>query len=131
MNPPTSPLAALALPRGPRCPPPRTRSQSSRVRGDPDEPPHETARRARASAGTPMTRFRWLLATSLRGLRARWVLSLGSLLLTVISIASAGVGPSYQQNAANSFVIAQLRAQPFINIGLTYDYQPDSTEWVD
>jgi hypothetical protein len=78
-----------------------------------------------------MTRFRWLLATSLRGLRARWVLSLGSLLLTVIAIASAVVGPSYQQNAANSFVIAQLRAQPFINIGLTYDYQPDSTESVD
>ncbi len=71
-----------------------------------------------------MTRFRWLLATSLRGLRARWVLSLGSLLLTVIAIASAVVGPSYQQNAANSFVIAQLRAQPPINTGLTYDYRP-------
>jgi hypothetical protein len=71
-----------------------------------------------------MTRFRWLLGTSLRGLRARWVLSLGSLLLTVIAIASAVVGPSYQANAANSFVIAQLRAQPLINTGLTYDYRP-------
>lgn len=71
-----------------------------------------------------MSRFRWLLATSLRGLRARWVLSLGSLLLTVIAIASAVVGPSYQLNAANSFVIAQLRAQPSITTGLTYDFQP-------
>jgi putative ABC transport system permease protein len=78
-----------------------------------------------------MTRFGWLLATSLRGLRARWVLSIGSLLLTVIAIASAVVGPSYQQNAANSFVIAQLRAQPFINTGLTYDYQPQANEDID
>ena len=78
-----------------------------------------------------MTRFRWLLATSLRGLRARWVLSLGSLLLTVISIGSAVVGPSYQQNAANSFVIAQLRAQPLVTTGLTYEYRPVPEEGVD
>src|SRR4029079_5339547 len=67
--------------------------------------------------GRPVTRFRWLLATSLRGLRARWVLSLGSLLLTVIAIASAVVGPSYQQNAASSFVIAQLGATHPITLG--------------
>jgi putative ABC transport system permease protein len=78
-----------------------------------------------------MSRLGWLLATSLRGLRARWVLSLGSLLLTVIAIASAVVGPSYQQNAANSFVISQLRAQPYINVGLTYDYHPPTHEDVD
>ena len=78
-----------------------------------------------------MTRLGWLLATSLRGLRARWVLSLGSLLLTVIAIASAVVGPSYQQNAANSFVIAQLRAQPIISTGLTYDYKPGRDEDID
>jgi hypothetical protein len=59
------------------------------------------------------------------------VLSLGSLLLTAIAIASAVVGPSYQQNAANSFVIAQLRAQPSINTGLTYDYRPGAGEDVD
>ncbi len=70
-----------------------------------------------------MTRLRWLLATSLRGLASRTVLSLGSLLLTAIAIASAVVGPSYQLNAANSFVIAQLEAEPLINTGLTYDYQ--------
>ncbi len=75
-----------------------------------------------------MNHVGWLLATSLRGLRARWVLSLGSLLLTVIAIGSAVVGPSYQQNAANSFVIAQLRAQPTINTGLTYDYHPGGGE---
>ncbi len=78
-----------------------------------------------------MSRFQGLLGTSLRGLRARWVLSLGSLLLTMIAISSAVVGPSYQQNAANSFVIAQLRAQPSINTGLTYDYRPNSGENVD
>ena len=78
-----------------------------------------------------MTRFRWLLATSLRGLMSRWVLSVGSLLLTVIAIGSAVVGPSYQQNAANSFVIAQLRAEPFINTGLTYDYAPEANQDID
>jgi putative ABC transport system permease protein len=78
-----------------------------------------------------VTRFGWLLATSLRGLRARWVLSLGSLLLTVIAICSAVVGPSYQQNAANSFVISQLRAQPLVNTGLTYDYHPTASETTD
>src|SRR4249919_3409614 len=78
-----------------------------------------------------MTRFRWLLATSLRGLASRTVLSLGSLLLTVIAIASAVVGPSYQLTAANSFVIAQLAAQPVINTGLTYDYQRADQESAD
>ena len=78
-----------------------------------------------------MTRLRWLLATSLRGLASRTVLSLGSLLLTVIAIASAVVGPSYQLNAANSFVIAQLGAQPLINTGLTFDYQPADHESPD
>jgi hypothetical protein len=78
-----------------------------------------------------MTRLRWLLGTSLRGLRARWVLSVGSLLLTVIAIGSAVLGPSYQQNAANSFVVAQLRAEPPISTGLTYDYRPQANEDVD
>ena len=78
-----------------------------------------------------MTRLRWLVATSLRGLASRSMLSLGSLLLTVIAIASAVVGPSYQLNAANSFVIAQLRAQPLINTGLTYDYRHADGEHAD
>ena len=78
-----------------------------------------------------MRRTGWLLATSLRGLASRSVLSLGSLLLTVIAIASAVVGPSYQLNAANSFVIAQLAAQPLIITGLTYDYQHGDQETAD
>jgi putative ABC transport system permease protein len=79
----------------------------------------------------PMTRLRWLLATSLRGMASRTVLSLGSLLLTVIAIASAVVGPSYQLTAADSFVIEQLAAQPTISTGLTYDYHPASGESAD
>ena len=42
----------------------------------------------------------------------------------MIAVASAVVGPSYQPTAADSFVIAQLRAQPAISTGLTYDYAP-------
>ncbi len=71
---------------------------------------------------TRLSRFGWLLATSLRGLRARWVLSVGSLLLTTIAIASAVVGPSYQHTAADSFMVAQLRAQPVLTTGLTYRF---------
>ncbi len=78
-----------------------------------------------------MIRLRWLLATSLRGLWSRRVLTLGSLLLTVIAIASAVVGPSYQLTAANSFVIEQLAAQPTISTGLTYDYRPAPGESTD
>jgi len=85
----------------------------------------------RSTGHSRAPRFRWLLATSLRGLRARWVLSLGSLLLTVIAVASAVVGPSYQLSAANSFVVAQLRAQPSISTALTYDYRPSRSEDVD
>jgi hypothetical protein len=77
------------------------------------------------------SRLWWLLGTSLRGLRARWVLSIGSLLLTVIAIGSAVVGPSYERSAADSFVVAQLRAQPPIATGLTYDYRPSGGEDVD
>ena len=78
-----------------------------------------------------MRNVRWLLATSLRGVASRTALSLGSLLLTVIAIASAVVGPSYQLDAANSFVIAQLEAQPVIATGLTYDYGPAHQEDAD
>jgi putative ABC transport system permease protein len=78
-----------------------------------------------------MTRLGWLFATSLRGLRARWVLAVGSLLLTTTAIASAVVGPSYQGSAANSFVITQLAAQPRINTGLTYDFHPSSGQSID
>jgi putative ABC transport system permease protein len=79
----------------------------------------------------PITRLRWLLATGLRGLWSRRVLSVGSFLLTVIAIASAVVGPSYQLTAADSFVIEQLAAQPTINTGLTYDYRPTHDESAD
>ena len=34
-------------------------------------------------------------------------------------------------NAANSFVIAQLRAQPIINTALTYDYTPGGQDSID
>jgi putative ABC transport system permease protein len=78
-----------------------------------------------------VTRLGWLIATSLRGLRARWVLTLGSLLLTTIAIASAVVGPSYQGSAADSFVITQLAAEPRIDTGLTYDYHPSSGQSID
>ncbi|MGA8248744.1 MAG: FtsX-like permease family protein, partial [Nocardioides sp.] len=78
-----------------------------------------------------MTRLRWLLATALRGLWSRRVLSAGSLLLTVIAIASAVVGPSYQVTAADSFVIEQLAAEPTVNTGLTFDYRPTDGESPD
>jgi len=79
-----------------------------------------------------MTRtFGTLLATSLRGLRSRWALTLGSLLLTSIAVASAVVGPSYQHTSADSFVISQLRAEPVLNTGVTYDYRRQGRQSAD
>ena len=74
-----------------------------------------------------------LLATALRALRARRLLSAASLALTVLAVASAVLGPAYQDAASRSFVIAQLASQPLIETGLTFDYHspPNAVESVD
>lgn len=67
---------------------------------------------------------RALLATGLRGLRSRWLLTAGSLLLASIAVAAAVVGPMYQSAAGASFLVTKLQAAPNLTTGLTLDYRP-------
>jgi putative ABC transport system permease protein len=67
-----------------------------------------------------------LMATGLRGLRARPLLTVGSVLLATIAVAAAVVGPMYQSASAASYVVTRLRAEPDWVTGLTLDYTPET-----
>lgn len=67
-----------------------------------------------------------LIATALRGLRSRLLLTAGSVLLAAIAVAAAVVGPMYQSAAADSFLVTNLRMQPNFVTGLTFDYRPEA-----
>jgi putative ABC transport system permease protein len=65
-----------------------------------------------------------VVATALRGLRSRLLLTVGSVVLTSIAVAAAVVGPMYQSAAAASFVVSQLRSTPAAEVGVSVDYTP-------
>jgi putative ABC transport system permease protein len=67
------------------------------------------------------------LAVAVRGLRSRTVLTLGTILLAVIGVASAVVGPAYLRAATNSLLIDRLEAAPTSEAGLTWEYDPALT----
>ncbi len=67
-----------------------------------------------------------LLATGLRGMRARRLLTVGSVLVAALAIAAAVVGPMYQSASAASFVVTKLRAEPDYITGVTLDYTRQS-----
>lgn len=73
---------------------------------------------------TSLTHLVSLVATGLRGMRSRSLLTAGSLLLTAIAVAAAVVGPTYQSAAAASFLVTSLRDQPDTVTGFTLDYSP-------
>lgn len=60
-----------------------------------------------------------LLATVLRGLRARALLSVGSIVLTALAIGSAVLGPIFSEAVTNSYVVTRLREAPAAATGLT------------
>ena len=70
-----------------------------------------------------MRRLGWVVSIALRGLRARWVLTAGSLLLTVIAVASAVVGPIYQRAAAQSFMVTKLASEEDLFTGTSFLYE--------
>lgn len=72
--------------------------------------------------------LRSLLVTGLRGLRSRLLLTLGSILLAAISLGAAVVGPMYQNGAAASYLVAELRAQPLVMTGMALNYVPTPTQ---
>lgn len=65
-----------------------------------------------------------LIATGLRGLRSRALLTVGSVLLVVIGVAAAVVGPMYQSASAASFLVAKLRLEPDFLTGVALTYTP-------
>ncbi len=67
-----------------------------------------------------------LLAAVVRGLRARASLTLGSLLLAAVAIASAVLGPAYQSSASQSFLVARLTEARPVSTGVSVQMTPDS-----
>ncbi|KRF34623.1 FtsX-like permease family protein [Nocardioides sp. Soil805] len=59
-----------------------------------------------------------LLATVLRGLRARALLSVGSIVLTALAVGSAVLGPIFSEAVTNSYVVTRLREAPAASTGL-------------
>jgi putative ABC transport system permease protein len=62
----------------------------------------------------------------LRGLRARALLSSGSVLLTALAIGSAVLGPVFAAAVTNSYVVTRLNEAPASLTGLSRVFTPDS-----
>ncbi|MDN4172331.1 hypothetical protein QWY28_05210 [Nocardioides sp. SOB77] len=65
-----------------------------------------------------------LLATVLRGLRARALLSAGSVLLLALAIGSAVLGPVFQSAVTSSYLVTRLDEAPNRLTGLSWVYEP-------
>src|SRR5689334_8669661 len=66
-----------------------------------------------------------LLATILRGLRSRALLSAGSVLLIALAIGSAVLGPIFQVAVTNSYLVSRLNDAPNVLTGLSWVMHPD------
>lgn len=67
-----------------------------------------------------------LVGAILRGLRARALLSAGSVLLTALAIGSAVLGPVFSEAVTNSYVVTRLQETPSGLTGLSRVFTPDS-----
>jgi hypothetical protein len=74
-----------------------------------------------------MSRLPLFAGTVLRGIRARALLSGGSVLLTVLAIGSAVLGPIFATAVTNSYVVSRLDAAPDIFTGLSWTLTPTAT----
>ena len=66
-----------------------------------------------------------LLSTVLRGLRSRLLLSIGSVVLTVLAVGSAVLGPAFQSAVTGSFLVSRLAEAPNNLTGLSWVWTPD------
>ena len=64
------------------------------------------------------------LGTLLRGLRARMMLSAGSVLLTALAIGSAVLGPSFSSAVTSSYLLTRLADSPVSSTGLSFTLDP-------
>ncbi|WP_210649648.1 FtsX-like permease family protein [Nocardioides sp. SYSU D00065] len=67
-----------------------------------------------------------LFGAIVRGLRARALLSAGSVLLTALAIGSAVLGPVFSEAVTNSYVVTRLQETPPGLTGLSRVFTPDS-----
>lgn len=77
---------------------------------------------SRRSPNAPTLRM--VLGTLLRGLRARLLLSAGSVLLTALAIGSAVLGPSFSSAVTTSYLLTRLAEAPVSSTGLTFTVDP-------
>lgn len=71
---------------------------------------------------------RRLLLVGLRGLRARWLLSVGSIVLIAVSVAGAVLGPMYQSASTASYIVTRLQDAPNLNTGVTLRHRAAPNE---
>jgi hypothetical protein len=65
-----------------------------------------------------------LAAAVARGMRARATLTIGCLVLAGVAIASAVLGPTYENAASQSFLVARLRESPPVETGAAMRWTP-------
>ena len=65
-----------------------------------------------------------MIRVALDGLRSRALLSIGTLVLLVIAVASAVVGPAFTVAVGNSYAISRLSEAPNPITGRTWEFQP-------
>jgi hypothetical protein len=73
-----------------------------------------------------MSRQTQMVGAVVRGLRARGLLSAGSVLLTALAVASAVLGPIFAAAVTNSYVVTRLREAPPALTGLSRVFTPDA-----
>jgi hypothetical protein len=73
-----------------------------------------------------MTTRLGMLGAILRGLRARALLSAGSVLLTALAVASAVLGPIFADAVTNSYLVTRLREAPPALTGISRVFTPSS-----
>ncbi len=66
-----------------------------------------------------------LLGAIVRGLRARALLSAGSVLLTALAVGSAVLGPVFSEAVTNSYVVTRLQETPASLTGISRVFTPD------
>lgn len=65
-----------------------------------------------------------MFAIVVHGLRARFLLSAGSLLLTTLAVASALLGPAFSLAVTNSYVVTRVSQAPNQLTGLSWEFRP-------
>lgn len=68
-----------------------------------------------------------MIRVALDGLRSRALLSVGTLVLLVVAVASAVLGPAFTVAVSNSYAIARLAEEPNPVTGRVWEYQPTET----